>query len=337
MLRTCLLSLFLAVATSAFAEVKPCVFPASIRQALIDKSKQLNPTQYSTAGWSNRAATVLTPIHTDPAGVYTADRPFLWNDIDVGCRSTIIELPTASGKKGGKPDLFIHSPVGLDGPMLKAMEELGTVRYVFTPNYEHTKFAGAWKQNYKDAAMWGCPGIGERMPEIKWDGEIPIGYRPKGWKGKKATPADPPGVWDTEILQPLQIDVEKAPILNKPFFNEVIFYHAPTKTLLTTDLFWNYPASGTPNSEFGRDDSWELAPSLEGIPFGSSFWKFCMDKIYYPFFTNLMITDRSEYKAIADHILNVWDVETVIPAHGDILRGKEFIRSVLTKYFKLDE
>jgi len=62
-----------------------------------------------------------------------------------------------------------------------------------------------------------------------------------------------------------------------------------------------------------------------------------MDKIYYPFYNAAMITDRSEYKAIADHILNVWDVETVIPAHGDILRGKEFIRSVLTKYFKLDE
>jgi len=48
-----------------------------------------------------------------------------------------------------------------------------------------------------------------------------------------------------------------------------------------------------------------------------------------------MVTDKSEYRAIGNHILNEWDVETVIPAHGDILRGKEFIRSVLTKYFQL--
>jgi hypothetical protein len=48
-----------------------------------------------------------------------------------------------------------------------------------------------------------------------------------------------------------------------------------------------------------------------------------------------MVTDKSEYKAIANHIVNVWDVETLIPAHGDIMRGKDFIRTVLTEYFQL--
>ena len=262
-----LVLLFAAAAASAFDGV----FPVSTRQALLAKSKQLNPTQYSTAGWSNRAATVLTPVHTEPTGLYTADRPFIWNSIDVGCRSTIIELPSSSG---GKPDLFVHSPVNLDGPMLKAIGELGTVRYVFTPNYEHTKFASAWSQNYKGAEMWGCPGLQDRMPDIAWKGEIPAGYRPKGWSGRNLSSAEPS--WDTDILQPLHLDIEKTPILNRPFFNEVIFFHAPTKTLLTTDLYWNYPATGIPNSEFGRDDSWELAPALDSIPFGSRMWKFGM-------------------------------------------------------------
>jgi hypothetical protein len=99
----------------------------------------------------------------------------------------VIELPSSSGK----PDLFVHSPVSLDGPMLKAMEELGTVRYVCTPNYEHTKFASAWFQNYKEAEVWGCPGIEEKMPEIAWKGEIPSGYRPKDWKGRKSSYSEP--------------------------------------------------------------------------------------------------------------------------------------------------
>ena len=60
-----------------------------------------------------------------------------------------------------------------------------------------------------------------------------------------------------------------------------------------------------------------------------------MDKIYYPFFNNFMVTDPSQYRAIADHIVNVWDIETVIPAHGDILRGKDFIRKVFTEYFQM--
>jgi len=264
-----------AVGTSAL-DAKTGVFPTSIRQALVEKSKQLNPsTKYSSAGWSNRAATVLTPVGSS---VYTADRPFYpsipgLQGVDVGCRQTVIELPSSSSGSG-KPDLFVHSPVGLDGPMLKAMEELGTVRYVCTPNYEHVKFASVWYQNYKATAdMWGCPGLSERMPEIQWKGEIPVGYRPKNWKGK-ITSTDPDGIWDTDTLQPLHIDVEKNPFTGRPFFNEVIFWHKPSKTLLTTDLFWNYPASGTPNSEFGRDDSWELAPKVDSIPIGSKLWKF---------------------------------------------------------------
>jgi hypothetical protein len=340
--------------TMAFDAVPPLrtALPASTRQALAEKAKQVNPLpaaaaavlEVTAAGWSNRAATVLTPIHVEPSGVYTADRPFYWNKIDVGCRSTIIELPSSSSS--GKPDLWIHTPVDLDGPMMQCIQKLGNVRHICSSNYEHVKFAALWYQSFPDADMWGCPGLIERMPQVRWKGEIPSGYRPNGWKGgagggggngeASTSFAAPEGMWDLNILQPLHINIEKNPFTGRPFFNEVIFYHAPTKTLLTTDLFWNYPANGVPNSEFGRDDSWELAPLVNDVPLGSRLWKFGMDKVYSPFFNNLMVTDKSEYKAIADHILNVWDVETVIPAHGDILRGKDFIRSVLTKYFQLD-
>jgi Domain of unknown function (DUF4336) len=311
----------------------PTALPDSTRQALARRSKEINPPlPYATAaGWSNRAATVLTPVHvvgtTDKdggGGLYTADRPFFWNKIDVGCRSTVIELPDN--------ELFVHSPVALDGPMMECLRKLGgTVKYVFTPNYEHTKFASIWYQNYKSTAeMWGCPGISDRMPEIQWKGEIAEGYRPVGWRGGEASTPDVE-CWDTTILQPLQLNIEQNPFTGRPFFNEVIFYHQPSKTLLTTDLFWNYPESGTPNSQYGRDDSWELAPKVDSVPLTSRLWKFGMDQVYLPFFNNLMITNKEEYREIVHHILNVWDVETVIPAHGDILRGKKFIRDVLTR------
>ena len=83
------------------------VYPLSTRQALIEKSKSLQGSKsYSTVGWSNRAGTALTPAAIP--GVYTADRPFYWNKIDVGCRMTVVEI------EGG---LWVHSPVGLDGPL----------------------------------------------------------------------------------------------------------------------------------------------------------------------------------------------------------------------------
>ena len=320
----------------------PSTFPVSTRQALESKAQQLNNKdsygQYSPAGWSNRAATALTPVHPD--GVYTADRPFYWNSIDVSCRCTIIELPSSSDDDDSQPDLWVHSPVGLDGPLQAALQNTGgKVQYVVSPNYEHVKFAPAWQQAFPSAQMWACPGLAERLPDIAFAGEIPAGYRPVSWTaGGARNAADNDKIpWDTTVLQPLHINCERNPFTGRPFFNEVVFYHAPTKTLLVTDLWWNYPANTIPNSQFGRDDSWALAPAdILAIPVTSRLWKFGMDAIYKPFFDQFMVTDRQVYRDIADHIVNVWDVEMVIPAHGDIVRGKEVIADILRKHFRLE-
>jgi hypothetical protein len=238
-------------------------FPLSTRAALIENAKQLDDKiaegartgSYSPAGWSNRLGTVLTPAATN---VYTADRPFYWNKIDVGCRMTVIQLEDSN--------LWVHSPVGLDKTLKRALAKLGDVKYIVSPNYEHLKYAPQWHQEYPEAFMWGNPGLSERLPDIKWTGEIPAGIR------------SPEGVtlgncWDFKEIIPLHVDVEVNPFTGKPFFNEVIFYHTPSKTVLTTDFFWNYPTSdGVPNSHLGGSE-WELAPSVESIPIGSKLWK----------------------------------------------------------------
>lgn len=354
-----------SVSFSSAFDPLPAIFPVRTRQALVEKSQRLNAPilqpdpaklssstddsnnnryyQYGTAGWSNRAATVLTP---QAPGVWTADRPFYWNNIDVGCRCTVLELPPSSSKnnKDDRPDLWIHSPVALDGPMKQACESLGRVKYVVSPNYEHVSFVKGWSQVYSkddDVQMWACPGLMERMPDISWTGEIPHGYRPNGWKGPVPSTTSTAGTttmlgWDESIIQPLHVNIEKNPFTGRPFFNEVVYYHTPSKTLMVTDVFWNYPRDTVPNSQYGRDDAWELAPeSVPEVPLGSRLWKFGMDQIYGPFYNTFMVTDPAEYRAIANHIVNEWDVEMLIPAHGDILRGKEFIRDVLTKHFQL--
>ena len=300
-------------------------FPVSIRAALLDNAKKLDldladgkPTgSYSPVGWSNRLGTALTPASIP--GVYTADRPLYWNNIDVGCRMTVIQLD------GG--DLWVHSPVGLDRKLQDALDKLGKVKYVVSPNYEHLKFAPQWFAAYPDAFMWGCPGLSERKPEIKWEGEIPPHItRPGG--------VSLANCWDFSAISPLHLDMEVNPFTGKPFFNEVIFYHLPSKTLLTTDVFWNYPtADGIPNSHLGGS-AWELAPPVDSIPFGSRLWKRGMDQVYLPFFKNFMVKDRARYDEIVKVILDEWDIETVIPAHGDIIRGKDLVRSVLSKHLR---
>jgi hypothetical protein len=180
----------------------------------------------------------------------------------------------------------------------------------------------------------------ERMPNIAWKGEIPFKSRPLSWKKRfgslveSQSPMSPmsPMPWDTNAIQTIHIDMEKNPFTGKPFFNECIFYHAPSKTMMATDFFWNYPANEVVNSEFQQDDTWELAPRAK-VPLTSRLWKFGMDNVYAPFFDNFMVTDQSAYREVCKYILNEWDIENLIPAHGDILRGKGFIKDVLSKFF----
>ena len=64
-----------------------------------------------------------------------------------------------------------------------------------------------------------------------------------------------------------------------------------------------------------------------------------MDKIYRPFYLNLMIriSKREEFNRIASYMTgsdnSEWDIETIIPAHGDIVRGKMFSKRVLSDHF----
>jgi len=305
------------------SKLPPNQFPVSTRQALLEKSQKLPSLngRYSSSGWSNRCGTALTPAAVP--GVYTADRPFLWNNIDVGCRMTVIELlNAASDRKQAKPDLWIHSPVSLDGPLKEVLDELGTVRHVISPNYEHLKFAPEWAMAYPNATIWGCPGLMDRDENSIYDDEIPASISP-------ANPELWPGV------KSLHISTDTVPILDRPFFNEVIFYHTTSKSLITTDFYWNYPAAnGIPNSNlFEGGSPWELAAPVSTIPKGTQVWKWAMDRIYAPFYRKFMISSEEEYRKLCNTILDEWEIETIIPAHGDLIRGQPFFLADLLREF----
>jgi len=312
---------------------------------------------YSAVSWSNRLGTVLTPV-SEPS-VYSADRPFYWNRIDVGGRMTVIQLSSSSTENNGKPDLWVHSPVGLDEDLISAIDELGTVKHVVSPNYEHVKYAKQWADQYPNANIWGCPGLMERETHVRWTGELPFDCRPPTYNDSKATTSKE-NMWDWNEIQPLHLNIETNPFTGKPFFNEVLFYHAPSKSLLTTDFYWNYPSStgitneeheslpGGSKSKLANEEEgldfgvWKLAPKVDEVPTGSRLWKFGMDKIYKPFYFNLMVkTDqRDEFEKMTSFILGTseasgWDIETLIPAHGDIVRGRTLVRTVLRKFCNL--
>ena len=61
-----------------------------------------------------------------------------------------------------------------------------------------------------------------------------------------------------------------------------------------------------------------------------------MDKIYLPFYKRLMVNDKQRYEDVVEVMVDEWEAHTIIPCHGDVIRGREKIRQVLARHFKID-
>jgi len=238
--------------------------------------------------WSNPTGAALSgPFRPD---VYAAERAFVWNGIDVGGRSAVVRLSDGS--------LWVHSPVALDGELRAGLDGLGPVKYIVSPNFEHVKYAQQWISEFGDAATSYCPPGGKaHFPGIDFAEEVGLrNMSPREWGGE---------------IECLFLDYEHNPFTSKPFFNEVLFLHKPSKTLLCTDLFWNYPSSD--------------------LPAGTVLWKFGMDRVYRPFYNSLMIKDGAARSAAMAVLMEEWDWDAILPCHGSFIPsgGKDAMRKHL--------
>ena len=126
--------------------------------------------------WSNVGGLVVTPVREN---VWALERPFVWFDIDVGSKAAVVRLSDGS--------LWIHSPIELDADTKAAVDELGLVKHIVSPNYEHVKFARQWIEADPDATSYVCPGGKAKFPAIPYDREIG-NEAPAEWLGEVAHP-----------------------------------------------------------------------------------------------------------------------------------------------------
>lgn len=308
----------------------------TIKTLLHNNVKAYNPSIEKT--WSNRLGVTLTPIKT---GVWAAERPFIWQGIDVGGRSVICRMNDAT--------LLVHSPVEYTEDLGKCIDTLGgEVGHIISPNFEHLKYAKQWAEQFPNSIKYACPGLPSRLPDINWNVEL-----------NHSIPSSFANSIDISYF-----DCETNPFTGKPFFNEVVFYHIKSKSVFMADTFWNYPSSALPNyygiSETGCIDNCPKMPTNAipsysstttsssstylpaiNVPLGTKLWKYGMDNIYLPFYKRVMVggkgrslskSRRLNYEKAVNKILN-WDIETIIPCHGDIIRGKDLCNNVLRKHF----
>ena len=254
----------------------------------VRRARTLPPPRSHDYDWSNPSGSVLTPLREK---VWAAERPFVWQGIDVGGKMGVVKMRDGS--------LWVHSPVDLDDDLRAALTETGgDVKHIVSPNFEHVKYAAQWKAAFPDAVLWGCPGMIDKKPLIPFDREVGVGDAcPEEWNGE---------------FELAFFDCEVNPFVGAPFFNEVVFHHRPSGVVLVTDLFWNYGGGG------------------EALPAATRAWKFGMDRVYLPFYRAFMVRDRARFAERIGRVM-AWEFDSLLPCHGTFVdgRGKRALREHL--------
>jgi len=110
-------------------------------------------------------------------------------------------------------NLWVWSPIALDPELKRAVDAIGPVRHIVSPNKIHHLFLKEWSEAWPDAQLHAPPGLAKRRPELHFDAAL----------GDEPHPA-----WATDIDQT---------IFHGSFaMEEVAFFHRASRTAILCDL-----------------------------------------------------------------------------------------------------
>jgi len=204
--------------------------------------------------------------------VWTLQRPLNLIGVDFGARMTIVRL-----KSGG---LFLHSPIRLSSDTKEFCNKLGPVEYVIAPNTMHHLFISAYFTEYPAAIFLAPENLIKMLPNLKFT--------------RALSHAAESGYQD--VME--QSFVEGT----RPKFDEMIFFHRPSRTLIVTDLLFNLP----PPQGLWQKLFFSLNHMGDG-PAPSRLMRF-------------MLHDRVRVRRTVEWMLER-QPENLILSHGNIVRG----------------
>lgn len=187
--------------------------------------------------------------------------------IPFSTRMTVVELESG--------ELWIHSPVDPAQDAREAVRALGAVRYIVAPNKIHSVGVQPWKERYPAAEVWASPRFRERHPAAPVDHVLGT--------------TDPP--WGSEI--------EAVCFGGSDFFDEVVFYHARSRTLIITDLIQRHDPD---------EETWFWRLIKRGVGVLGTSGGTARD-------LRLAFSDRAAARESAEALLR-WDFDRVVIAHG---------------------
>lgn len=206
------------------------------------------------------------PLKEFGSDIFYVDVPFdIWN-IHIGNRMTICRLQSG--------DLWVHSPISPQVDLVADIKALGPVKYVIAPNLFHHLHLRRFKQHFPEALYLAVPGLAQKRSNFKFDLEL-------------NDPRQLP--WGDEI--------EAVWLQGMPKVNEWEFFHKASKTLILTDLLFNFVS--VPNWQtklFARMNR-------------------CYQKPHWSWYFHFNIGDKQALTESLDQIRQ-WDFEKIMLTHG---------------------
>lgn len=132
--------------------------------------------------------------------------------IGIPVRMTVLRLNDGN--------LALHSPTRFEPELLRKLAAIGPVRHLIAPNSVHWSFLAQWQARIPEAITWAAPGLRRRSQ-----------VRHAGLRLDHDLDAPPGEGWPPEC--------ERILIRGAGGFREVAIFHAPSRTLVLTDLIAN--------------------------------------------------------------------------------------------------
>jgi hypothetical protein len=138
--------------------------------------------------------------------LYVADGPSVsFLTFDYPTRMAIVRLADGA--------LWVWSPIALTPALEAAVEALGPVRHLVSPNKIHHLFLAEWARRWPEARLHAPPGLAKKRSDLHFHTELSNGSDP---------------AWAGEIDQV---------IFHGSFaLEEVVFFHRASRTALVCDL-----------------------------------------------------------------------------------------------------
>lgn len=186
------------------------------------------------------------------------------------CRALVILQPDGR--------IILHSPVTLSTQDVEDINDIGEVAHIIAPNTFHHMFLPDAINAFPNATVWGAPGLAKKRQDITFDKTL--GQDPAPW---------------SDVMEGIQVQ-------GCPQFNEWVFFHKPTQSLIVTDLIFNMH---TPRG-WGTKSILRMAGVYKKT-MQSRLWR-------------TICKDRGASKRSVQQMLS-WPFDRLIMAHGDIIES----------------